>query len=351
MKLVRLLVLVVVGFVWVSGCSTTIINELYRIQLIPDDYRYGDLYRLSNLKRFKDPKKDCPSFPAHSPPSPRKVAFYIIGDSFTELQRIDSSDFATSRYQYAHWGTRLHLRLDPGYTNIVLLETVERNVREHFAAPISNIFPDTATFITQYEETRLVNRLDHIFASASTEDRLNTLLFQFDPMLKIREWKSWLNHRFFNRADPQVTVSPDGKTIVYHVDTDTSLANSSFIHIPDPDIDSLVSVINFNKKYLTQLGFDQVWVSIIPNKASVLMPGYGTYNRLIDRIYRHPALTVPTVGVLDEFRLMRESPYLLGDSHWSCAGQYLWLEKVNRTILEASTSVSGPKTNAETRME
>ena len=44
MKIVRILVLLIVGFIWVAGCSTPVINALYRTELIPDDYRYGDLY-------------------------------------------------------------------------------------------------------------------------------------------------------------------------------------------------------------------------------------------------------------------------------------------------------------------
>ncbi|MPR36668.1 hypothetical protein [Salmonirosea aquatica] len=333
MKLVRALVLLVVGFIWVGGCSTPVINLLYRTEAIPDDYRYGDLYRLSNLKQFKDPKTDCPAFAAPKVKRSKKVALYIIGDSFTEPQRIDSADFAVDRYQYAHWGTLLHLRLDTAYTNIVLLESVERNVREHFMVPISNLVPDTATFVTVPEDTRFISWLDRLFSSDPTEDRLNTLLFQFDPMLALKEWKSTLNHRFFDRTDPKVTVSEDGGTIAYHVDTDTTLINSSFTFIPTSDIDSLVRVIEENQRYLLQLGFDQVWLSIIPNKASVLMPEYGTYNHLLDRIDRHRDLTVPTINVLQAFQTMKQNPYLKGDSHWSCAGQHHWLDRVNRKML------------------
>jgi len=339
MKILRILVLLVVGFVWIAGCSTSVINTLYRTKILPDDYRYGDLYRLSNLEKFKDLKSECPPYRATKLTIQKKIALYIIGDSFTEPQRIDSSDFVVDYYQYAHWATLLHLHLDTSYTNIVLLESVERNAREHFAAPISNVIPDTATFVTVPEDTRFVSQLDRLFSSDPTEDRLNTLLFQYDPVLKIKEWKSWLNQHFFNRTDPKVTVSGDRETIVYHVDTDTTLINSSYIFIPNSEIDSLVNVIEKDKAYLKNLGFDQVWLSIIPNKASVLMPEYGTYNHLIDRIDRHTSRTVPTINVLPDFQKMKENPYLKGDSHWSCAGQYLWLEKVNQKVLNTELPV------------
>ncbi len=332
MKIVRALVLLVVGFIWVAGCRSSVIKELFRNQLIPDDYRYGDLYRFSNLEEFKDPKSECPPYAVTKSNASKKLALYIIGDSFTEPERVDSSDFAVDKYQYSHWGTLLHLKLDTSYTNIVLLESVERTVREHFAAPISSVIPATSTFVTLPEENHLMSQLDNLFASGPTEDRLTTLLFQFDPILKLKEWKSWLNYRFFFRTDPKVTVSADGSTIAYHVDTDTTLITSSFVHITNADVDSLVGVLESNQRYLKMLGFDQVWYSIIPNKASVLMPEYGTYNRLIERIGQHPARSVSSITVLDEFKNMNQNPYLKGDTHWSCAGQAVWLDKVNQKL-------------------
>ncbi|WP_373511942.1 hypothetical protein [Persicitalea sp.] len=331
MKVVRVLVLLFFGMIWLAGCSNEILATLYRNEIIPDDYRYGDLYRLANLEEFKDPKAECPELPVSKPT--QKIALYIIGDSFTEKQRIDSSDFAVTTYTWAHWGENLHFKLDTTFHNIILLESVERNVRPHFGAPIANIFPDSSTFITLPSDTRIMQRLDRMFASDGVEDRLNTILFQFDHMLKFREMKSWINQRFFDRTDPKVTLSGDGSTLAYYEDTDSTLINSSYNYVSDTEIDSLVAVINFNKKYLKKLGFDDVWFSIIPNKATVLMPTYGTYNRIIDRISRHPKLMVPNIGVMNEFRKMKQNAYLIGDSHWSCAGQRIWLEKVNLLVL------------------
>ncbi len=337
MKILRAIVLFVMGFIWIAGCSSTLLNELYRTELVPDDYRYGDLYRLSNLAAFKDPKVKCPPYPAGPRQGTKKIALYIIGDSFTEEQRIGQADFAVDKYQFTHWATQLHLNLDTTYTNIIILESVERKVREHFISPINNVIPDTATYINQPEDTRLVSQLDRLFSSAPTEDRLSTILFQFDPMLKIKEWKSWINLHFFDRTDPKVTVSGNGENLIYYETSDSTLITSSFNPVSRSEVDSLVKVINFDKKYLESLGFDQVWFSIIPNKASILMPDYGTYNHLIERISAHPNLVVDQIAVYEDFKKPGKSPYLKGDSHWSCAGQYVWLEKVNRKINKTTT--------------
>lgn len=331
MKVVRALVLLFFGVIWVAGCSNDILSILYKIEIVPDDYRYGDLYRLSNLAEFKDPREKCPNLSLSKPN--QKIAFYLIGDSFTERQRIDSSDFAVTQYHWAHWGENLHLKLDTSFTNIILLESVERNVRPHFGTPIANVIPDTATFISLPADTRFMHQLDRMFASDGVEDRLNTILFQFDPMLKFKELKSRINQQFFDRTDPKVTLSGNGSTLAYYEDTDSTLINSSYNYVSDTEIDSLVAVINFDKKFLEEMGFDQVWFSIIPNKATILMPDYGTYNHLIERIYRHPALATPRIDVLENFRKMQRNAYLKGDSHWSCSGQQLWLKKVNQKLL------------------
>ena len=331
MKIIRALVLLFFGAIWVAGCSNEALFWLYKTELIPDDYRYGDLYRLSNLAEFKEPRPECPEFTAPKPT--RKIAFYIIGDSFTEKQRIDSSDFSVTHYYWAHWGENLHLKLDTSYTNIILLESVERNVRPHFGTPIANVIPDSATFISLPADVRFMHQLDRMFASEGIEDRLNTILFQSDPILNFKELKGWISQKFFDRTDPKVTLSGDGSTLAYYEDTDSTLLNSSYNHVPDAEIDSLVAVINFNKKFLKDMGFDEVWFSIIPNKATVLLPDYGLYNHVVERIYRHPALNVPSIGVLEDFKHLKQNAYLKGDSHWSCAGQRAWLEKVNRQIL------------------
>lgn len=330
MKYVRYTLLLFFGILWIAGCSSDILNFLYRTETIPDDYRYGDLYRLSNLGQFKELKTACPPYPGtKSQKDGKKVALYIIGDSFTEPQRVDQRDFGVDYYQYAHWGTILHLKLDTNYTNIVMLESVERKVREHFASPIALIQPDSATFITVPQDPRLVTQVDNLFSSTPVEDRLTIILFQFDSILKIKELKSWINYTFFERTDPKVTVSKGGEHVVYVEDTDTDYPEASYSIVNDSEIDTIVNVMARNKAYLHQLGFDQVWLSMIPNKASILMPDYGVYNHLIERIQGHPALEVPFIDIYQDFSVMKEAAYLRSDSHWTCEGRYRWLEKVN----------------------
>lgn len=332
MKYLKYAVLLIFTLIWIIALSP----ELSRKMTIRDSYRYGDLYRLSNLSKFRDPHKKCDEYqvPAR-PASKKKVHLYILGDSFTEAQRLGKKDFAVDEYTYVHWSRVLHVKLDTAQTNIFLIEVVERNFREKFyRTPIQNIVPDTATFIDSTYHQRFMDKLDNAFASNQTRDRLDEILFQNDFMIGIKQLKADFNLHWFDRTVQEVTRVNGGENIVYYqdTDTDTTKTTSSFATVGDQEIDSLVTHLNQSKLLADKIGFDAVLLSVIPNKVSVLMPEYGNYNNLINRIQNHPKLAIPFVDIYADFRKMKDEAYLKGDSHWTCAGQYHWLDKVNERI-------------------
>jgi hypothetical protein len=79
------------------------------------------------------------------------------------------------------------------------------------------------------------------------------------------------------------------------------------------------------------LGFDEVYLSIIPNKTSVLAQDLGEYNHLIERMEGNKDLKMPVISVYADF--MKKNLYLKGDSHWNCEGQQIWIDKVNERLL------------------
>jgi len=332
MQFLKYFFLVIFLGIWVIALSP----ELSSKMTARDPYRYGDLYRLSNLSNFKDPRKECgeyrkPVFPSNS----KKVHLYIIGDSFTEKQRVSKKDFAVNAYTYVHWSEVLHVKPDTAEINILLLESVERHFREKFAKnPIQNLIPDSATFVTNSNNPTFMNKLDDAFRSKSLEGRLDEVLFQNDFVLALKQLKADFNYKVFNRVNKEVTSINGGKDIVYYMDTDTdtSKTTSSFSEIEKAEIDSMVYHLNQTQKMALKIGFDHVILSIIPNKVSVLMPSYGTYNQLINRIYSHPSFRLSYIDVYNDFRRMGSKSYLKGDSHWTCEAQYLWLNKTNVII-------------------
>lgn len=340
MKVLRYIVLAIGCLIWIVGLSPSILPWLWKEQIVEDGYQYGDLYKLSTLSAFRDPRKHCTGYlPPARPKSPQKVHLYIIGDSFTEKGRVGKTDFAVDEYTYVHLADFLHIKLDTTEHNILLIETVERHFRQRFATELSVLVPDTATFVAKVGPGKFVHRLDEAFSGKHTADRLDGFLFQNDLALRVKEWKSDFNHRFFDREASGVTLVNNDRDMVYYMDTDTPEITSAFTPVRTTELDSMITNLNASRDFADSLGFDNVILSIIPNKVSVLSPGYGRYNNLIERIYNHPGLEMPYIDVLADFRRMGRSAYLKGDSHWTCEGQTLWLNKVNALI---NRLVAGP---------
>ncbi|TDE16213.1 hypothetical protein [Dyadobacter psychrotolerans] len=331
MRYLRYIFLLIGAAIWIVALSPDLSSKM----TAQDSYRFGDLYRLSNLSQFKDPRAACPDYKAPAKSTSKKVHLYLIGDSFTEKERVGQKDFAADAYTNVRWGEVLHFKPDPAEVNILLIESVERHFRDKFTAgPLTNLVADSATFVNRNFDQPFMNKLDDAFRSKSTEGRLDEILFQNDFVLALKQLKADFNYKIFNRVNKEVTRVNDDKNIVYYMDTDTDTTKltSSFSELSNSEVDSLVIHLNKSREIALKLGFDAVVLSIIPNKVSVLMPDYGHYNSLIDKVYSHPALEIPYIDVYQDFRKMGDRAYLKGDSHWTCAGQYLWLNKANQTI-------------------
>lgn len=331
----RYAVLLVAFVAFLGGCSRTAYLTLAGWGLVPDDFRYGDLYRLSSLPQFKQEREACPPFAKNEPKLP--VALYVIGDSFLEPGRVDSVDFVAKTYRYVHWENTSELKLDSNLRNILMLESVERHAREHFAQRAGNfvfrenfkpekkqtgVWADVKTFFTGTHEKR--QRLP--------EEQLENLLFNNVFWQKLKEWKAALTLNWFDRTNPKVALSTDEQHLFYVLDTDSTLVNSNFNRLPDAEVDSMVAHLNETAEFYRKQGFDEVWLSIIPNKTTVVEPNRGPYNRLIERVQRHPELRMP---VIDAYGLLKPGGagvYERGDSHWNCRGRALWLKAVNERL-------------------
>lgn len=318
---------------WAGGCSRSVMKWFYQTNVIADDYRYGDLYRLSNLPQFKDPQTPCreaETSPTTQSGDALNTHLYLIGDSFTEPQRIDQRDFPVSNYQYVHWDSRKEVQLDTTKRNILLLETVERHFREHFSRPVAEltVVADTtkrAAPATIPWQRQLFDQIQ----SKGIEERLETVLFSQDLFLWFKELKASINFNWFDRVPPTVGISRDRQQLFVDLDTDTTKhLNSSFAPLSDEEVDALVDSANATAERFQKQGFDAVYLSMIPNKASIVDPGQGPYNHLIERIQQHPRLRVPFADVYSVYARQPKQVYALGDSHWNCTGRTLWLKSV-----------------------
>ena len=140
-----------------------------------------------------------------------------------------------------------------------------------------------------------------------------------------KEIKAKLTLDWFNRASVNVSLSEDNQHIFLNSDTDEATPLSSFSDLSNREVNALVDSVNATADYYKRLGFNEVYLSIIPNKVTIVEPNRGVYNRLIPRIQDDSRLRVPTIDVYDAYKRAPVSPYLDSDTHWTCAGRATWL--------------------------
>lgn len=329
MRVLRYTILLIALVLWSGGLSSTVLHGLYDTGIVVDDYRFGDLYRLSALPQFKEAKPVCAS--ANRSSDTDSTHLYIIGDSFSEPERLTQSDFRVSRFQRVAWDFQQRIQLDSTKRNVLLIESVERHIRDHFFRPIHEFVVQTDTSKSPTPKLPLRQRLSNEFHRSDMEERLESALFSRDWAFWFKELKAKLTLNWFNRESSGVSLSEDHKSVFLRSDVDTTKTKiSSFTHIPDKEITVLVDSINSVVARYKRLGFDEVYFSMIPNKASIVEPNRGAYNQLIERVQQHPNLRVSTIDIYDVFKADRTSPYLKGDTHWTCEGREQWLNLVRQ---------------------
>ncbi len=331
MRVVRYIVLIVTLILWGGGLSGSLLHWLYEAGVLVDDYRFGDLYRLSALPQFKEDKPVCS--PSNLSSDTASTHLYIIGDSFSEPERLTENDFRVSHFQRVAWDYQQRAQLDPTKRNVLLIESVERHVRDHFARAIHEFVVETDTSRTPIVPQPLRQRISNEFHRNDTEERLESALFSRDWAFWFKEAKASLTLNWFNRESAGVSLSKDHKNLFLRSDTDTTKTlNSSFARLTDSEVTVLIDSINAVAERYNKLGFDTVYLSLIPNKASILEPNRGIYNHLIERIQANPTLRVPTINTYEAYKSSPFSPYLKSDTHWTCEGRKLWLDLVSQKI-------------------
>jgi hypothetical protein len=270
----------------------------------------------------------------------QNVNLYIIGDSFTEEQRVSKKDIIAANYTNIHWSKETDIQLDTTQKNILILETVERTFKEHFSQEVDNFNLGKINQENTERKSwkrRLKEKIDRSIAfifpkSESIEQRFEASLFSYDFFLKFRELKANLNNIFFDRIEKKVILSKDKNNIFFSEESSPTDSHSAFYPFNDKEKAVLVNNINnTQKKYLSE-GFDEVYLSIIPNKVSILAQDLGNYNHLIERIQADSSLNTPIIDTYSEFIQNPSKYYLKSDSHWTCEGRDLWLKKVNKIL-------------------
>ncbi len=329
-KIFRLGALIVFSLLWYLGFSGSMAKWLHDKGITQDDYRYGDLYRMSNLAQFKAPLERC-SVP-QNPPS-GNTSLIIMGDSFTEKERIEKNHFSgLDSYNRYFITDTINVKLDTSKRNILIIETVERHFRERFAKPFTNLQVSVnQPILKKNKEETLKEKVLNYEVPYNTE-RHESILFSSDFFLIFKEWKAWLNWKLFNRLDEKVMLSKNEKHLLYQLDAQPSGINSCFDKISEEEIKLMVDNLNLTYQFYKNAGFDEVYLSIIPNKTSILGTDLGEYNHLIERIQKNSALKISCFDIYTPYHHSKKILYEKGDSHWNCEGKQMWLDLVNAKL-------------------
>lgn len=329
-KIFRLVALIVFSLLWYLGFSGSVAKWLHEKGITQDDYRYGDLYRMSNLAQFKAPLEQCP---APQNQQSGNTSLIIMGDSFTEKERIEKNHFkGLESYNRYFITDTVNVKLDTSKRNILIIETVERHFRERFAKPFTNLQVSlNQPILKKNKEETLKEKVLNYEVPYNTE-RHESILFSSDFFLTFKEWKAWLNWKLFNRIDEKVMLSKDEKYLLYQVDAQPTGINSCFDKISEEEINLMVQNLNETHLFYKKAGFDEVYLSIIPNKTSILGTDLGEYNHLIERIHQHSDLKIPFLDIYTPYHKSKKVLYEKGDSHWNCEGKQMWLDLVNAKL-------------------
>ena len=338
-RLIKLGLLIGSGILLFVSLSPEMQRKIVSRGWIPDQYRFGDLYNTSNLKKFKelDFIENRTLLPSDKPKTRfSDVDLYTIGDSFTQM---DTSYYAGDKNFHIWLGINVDtVKLDPVKKSILIVEIIERTIQERLRKDYKMLYIDKGFQILgkskkvaeKKEESRESSFWWDKFGDQINQ-RIEFLIFNYPVFLKLKELKSHIMLSWFDRTHTGTMISKNHEYLFYDVEADKKVELSPFFNITQQSVDSIVNNINTIRDYYKNVGFKEVYFCIVPNKATVCENDRFEYNHQISRIETHPELRTPMLSIQDTLRKHPEW-YHLGDGHWNIKGQRYWLKTVNQVV-------------------
>ncbi len=301
----------------------------------------GDLISLSYLdfvKRF-NPPKDHTTLKKPVYNGPKNTALYLHGDSYT--YRLPDSSFAgLAEYHLIDRNHGMNYHLDSTKRNILILEVSERYARGYYGG--LQIFDELCDSLIKKKSIAYSAAMQRNFASIIPSFDVNDLfnkyinqnlqcnLFNYNFIFPMFEYKAALNYYIFNRASGDVVISNDRNFLFLKETVSLTYGGSSYYPLTGADIDWMVDKLNTIYDHYKTSGFSEVYLSIIPNSATIMQP--QGYNNLIPDIQNDKRLRMKIIDAYDAFKQSKEVLYMPGDTHWNNKGKQLWLDIVNEKL-------------------
>jgi hypothetical protein len=307
-----------------------------------DELDHGDLASISYLnfvEKFAQPV----TFPAPLPAAyngPKNTILFLDGDSYT--RHMSDTLFAGVNelvYIDRNHGTKFHL--DTSKRNVLLIEISERYVRPYFGdLKIFNEVYDSVTINKsaclspnqRVHEAALLGSfsLDNLFNKYINQN-IQFNLFNYQFMMPMFGSKAAINYYLFDRASGDVVISKDKKHLFLKETVSLTDIGSSYIPLSDDDINILINNFNSIYDHYKTAGFSEVYLSIIPNSATINQP--EGYNNLTPRVQYDKRLKMKIIDAYAAFKTSGAELYLTGDTHWNHKGKQLWLNLVNKQLV------------------
>jgi hypothetical protein len=319
------------------------LNNSFGIHQFPG----GDLVSISYLdkvKRFQESYE----FRFVKPPddtAKRNIDLYIYGDSYM-LEIPDSAFNAVHSYHFCRRGYQdMHYTLDPHKKNILIIEIAERFARVEFELQetmrhfnkekpaVSFLSSSTAPVIyAKFPDLNIFN------PDINRNLEFNLYGYRFWDQVKFA--KASLTYYLFKRAVGDAVVSDEGNRLFLKETLAETGRASSYYSFDERELREMFKNLNATCAYYKADGFDDVYLSLIPNPVTILRPQH--YNGLIPSLQQADSLKC--MGIIDIYSLFSKEPdkgklFRIGDTHWSNQGIQIWLNTVNAELRKQNVRI------------
>ncbi|MEO3404307.1 hypothetical protein AAFN85_10415 [Mucilaginibacter sp. CAU 1740] len=311
-------------------------KSLYRkVFMRSDRWDYGDLYGISFIPEYRIKLIPFKTYDNRADKAPTNKVLYIIGDSFTAdknfnnaFDGFDQVVFLDRRFPFGP------IKPDTTKQNYLIMEFSELNIANYRSKKSFEILND-ADVPPAFKPVSLPERLGNIIFNKDLNKNIELLLFDDKLFTPFKEIKAAFNYHILGRLPKEVAVSTDKKRLLLNSTVDTTSNQSVFRSLSDTEVDSVNISLKADEKHYLSLGFKKVYLSLIPNAASIYDEHRLNYNHLGPRIENKTS--VPLISVYNIFKQDKRNLYSRSDAHWNDVGFGIWVTQVN-TVLKAGSN-------------
>jgi hypothetical protein len=300
----------------------------------------GDLVSISyldNVEHFKE-KNEFKFVKPSDDTANRNIDLYIYGDSYM-LEIPDSAFACVHNYHFCRRGYQdMTYSLDPHKKNILIIEIAERFARVEFELQetmrhFNKKKPDVSSAQLSVPPIIYAKFPDVDIFNPDINRNLEFNLFGYRFWDQVKFAKASLTYYLFKRAVGDAVVSDDGERLFLKETLAKTGRASIYYSFDQRELQGMFRNLNATCAYYKADGFDEVYLSVIPNPVTILKP--ENYNGLIPSLQQADSLKC--MHIIDMYSLFTKEQdpgklFRISDTHWSNDGIQVWLKTVNTEL-------------------